>query len=225
MKQPVLSPRLAAAASLVRKGGVICDVGTDHALLPCRLYLDGERRLIASDIKDGPLTSAKRTLMQYIGKEDAVCLVKSDGLSRIDYADDVIVAGMGGELIAEIVEKCPFLSNDTHFILQPMSKADVLRRELYQNGFEIRCELTAFDNGRLYAVMSVFYTAKKCSIDDVFACAGKITDVTYLKAQRDTLLKAAGECKTAAVEKSEKLSRTALGIDRIIQDILQGEEA
>ena len=37
MHEPILSPRLAAAAGMVRKGGEICDVGTDHALLPCRL--------------------------------------------------------------------------------------------------------------------------------------------------------------------------------------------
>ncbi len=44
---------------MVRKGGEICDVGTDHALLPCRLYLDGERKLTAADINEGPLLSAK----------------------------------------------------------------------------------------------------------------------------------------------------------------------
>ena len=55
MHEPILSPRLAAAAGMVRKGGEICDVGTDHALLPCRLYLDGERKLTAADINEGPL--------------------------------------------------------------------------------------------------------------------------------------------------------------------------
>ena len=61
MQEPILSPRLAAAAGMVRKGGEICDVGTDHALLPCRLYLDGERKLTAADINEGPLLSAKQT--------------------------------------------------------------------------------------------------------------------------------------------------------------------
>ena len=82
MHEPILSPRLAAAAGMVRKGGEICDVGTDHALLPCRLYLDGERKLTAADINEGPLLSAKQTVMHYIGKEDAVRLVLSDGLEN-----------------------------------------------------------------------------------------------------------------------------------------------
>lgn len=180
MHEPILSPRLAAAAGMVRKGGEICDVGTDHALLPCRLYLDGERKLTAADINEGPLLSAKQTVMHYIGKEDAVRLVLSDGLEKIDYADDVIIAGMGGELIARIVLGCRFLSRDTHFILQPMTKAEILRKELYKNGFYIEKELTARENDRNYVIMSVYYDGESREITDAFAYSGKVTDKEYL---------------------------------------------
>ena len=169
MQELTLSPRLQAAAGMVRKGGEICDVGTDHALLPCRLYLDGERKLTAADINEGPLFSAKQTVMHYIGKEDAVRLVLSDGLDKIDYADEVIIAGMGGELIARIISGCRFLSENTHFILQPMTKAEVLRRELYKNGFYIEKELTAKENDRNYVIMSVYFGGEKCEITDAFA--------------------------------------------------------
>lgn len=219
MSEPILSARLAAAAGMVRKGGVICDVGTDHALLPCRLWLDGERKLIAADINEGPLLSARQTIMHYIGDENAVRLVLSDGLDKIDYADDIIIAGMGGELIARIMLGCRFLNSGTHFILQPMTKAEVLRKELYKNGFYIEKELTAEDAGRLYVVMSVYYDGLSREADDTFAYTGKVRDIVYLCSARDRLKKAAGSCYRADPEKSSALLAAAAGIEETIKEI------
>lgn len=219
MQELTLSPRLAAAAGMVRKGGEICDVGTDHALLPCRLYLDGERKLTAADINEGPLLSAKQTVMHYIGKEDAVRLVLSDGLDKIDYADDVIIAGMGGELIARIISGCRFLSENTHFILQPMTKVEVLRRELYKNGFYIEKELTARENDRNYVIMSVYFGGEKCEITDAFAYAGKVTDKEYLTAVCERLNRAGENCATADSSKSKRLLDAARETEKIIKTL------
>ena len=219
MQELTLSPRLQAAAGMVRKGGEICDVGTDHALLPCRLYLDGERKLTAADINEGPLLSAKQTVMHYIGKEDAVRLVLSDGLDKIDYADDVIIAGMGGELIARIISGCRFLSENTHFILQPMTKAEVLRRELYKNGFYIEKEVTARENDRNYVIMSVYFGGEKCEITDAFAYAGKVTDKEYLTAVCERLRRAGENCATADSSKSKRLLDAARETEKIIKTL------
>ena len=219
MSEPILSARLAAAAEMVRKGGVICDVGTDHALLPCRLWLDGERKLIAADINEGPLLSARQTISHYIGDENAVRLVLSDGLDKIDYADDVIIAGMGGELIARIILGCRFLCKDTHFILQPMTKAEVLRRELYKNGFYIEKELAVKDAGRLYVVMSVYYDGQSRETDDTFAYIGKVRDTAYLCFARDRLIRAADNCTCADPAKSTALRTAAEGIEKTINEI------
>ena len=219
MSEPILSARLAATAEMVRKGGVICDVGTDHALLPCRLWLDGERKLIAADINEGPLLSARQTISHYIGDENAVRLVLSDGLDKIDYADDVIIAGMGGELIARIILGCRFLCKDTHFILQPMTKAEVLRRELYKNGFYIEKELAVKDAGRLYVVMSVYYDGQSRETDDTFAYIGKVRDTAYLCFARDRLIRAADNCSCADPAKSTALRTAADGIEKTINEI------
>ena len=219
MSEPILSARLAAAAEMVRKGGVICDVGTDHALLPCRLWLDGERKLIAADINEGPLLSARQTISHYIGDENAVRLVLSDGLDKIDYADDVIIAGMGGELIARIILGCRFLCKDTHFILQPMTKAEVLRRELYKNGFYIEKELAVKDAGRLYVVMSVYYDGQSRETDDTFAYIGKVRDTAYLCFARDRLIRAADNCSCADPAKSTAMRTAADGIEKTINEI------
>ena len=185
-----LDPRLLTIAEMVRLDGKICDVGTDHALLPCYLYERGAGDVIASDINDGPLQAAEATVKLY-GAEKAVRVMKSDGLRDIPPCGDVIIAGMGGELIARIVTECAFTDENTHFILQPMTKAEILRRELYGNGFEIAEERTAQSAGKIYTVMLVKYTGEKTEISDKFAFFGKNTDTAYIEAVKVKLRKMA----------------------------------
>ncbi len=173
-----LDPRLLTIAKMVRLDGKICDVGTDHALLPCYLYQQGAVDIIASDVNDGPLEAASATIIQY-GAEKAVRVMKSDGLRSIPPCDDIIVAGMGGELIGRIVTECTFKNENTRFILQPMTKAEILRRELYKNGFEISEERTAQSAGKIYTVMLVKYTGVKSDVSDEFAFFGKNDDEIY----------------------------------------------
>ena len=151
-----LTGRLSAAAALCRRGVIVCDVGTDHALLACYLAQNGAKEVIASDVKEGPLSAARRTIAEQ-GVTN-VTAVLSDGLERIDYADDVVICGMGGELIMKIISGCRFLSEDTRFILQPMTKADTLRRELYRGGFDIIEERAVREGDRFYTVMLARYT-------------------------------------------------------------------
>ena len=131
-----LDERLAAAASFVRTDRRICDVGTDHALLPCFLCEQGAMSVIASDVNANPLEAARANIEKY-GFSDRITLLQSDGLRSVPPCDDIIIAGMGGELIAQIIGGCSFVSGDTRFILQPMTKAEILRRYLYANGYEI----------------------------------------------------------------------------------------
>lgn len=199
---PALDNRLKAAASLCRKGVVIADVGTDHALLACTLALNGAKSVIASDINDGPLEAARRTVCDAGVKN--VTVVKSDGLAKIDYADDVVICGMGGELIAQIIDGCRFLSENTRFILQPMTKADELRRALYARGFEIIEEKTAYDGKRGYVIILAKYTGSISQIDQIFALTGKCKDGKYLRLVAEKLLKNA-----RGMDKSEDFSARA----------------
>lgn len=173
-----LDNRLKTAAAMCRKGVTVCDVGTDHALLACHLALNGAREVIASDINDGPLDSARKTVEQ-TGVTN-VRVLKSDGLQQIDYADDVIICGMGGELIADIISRCSFLSEYTRFILQPMTKHEVLRRELYRMGFEIISETAVSVRGKHYTVIHARHTGVSVQIGEAFAFVGKCTDKEYI---------------------------------------------
>lgn len=171
-----LNPRLSLAQSFVTKGGVACDVGTDHAYLACSLVLDGiSKSVYACDVAKGPLESAANTIKR-LSLEDKVKTVLSDGLDNVptDGVTDVIICGMGGELIEKIVLRAEWLKNGVNLVLQPQSKADELRLALYKNGFEIRQEKACRDREFVYTVMQVAYTGNVCELDNTRAYVGKL---------------------------------------------------
>lgn len=153
---PKLTPRLALIASKVRKGSIICDIGTDHAYLPVFLVNSGiSPYAIAADVKTGPLQKAEQTIRKYNALEK-VNAVLSDGFLEIDKMSfaDAIIAGMGGELIAEIIADAPFLKEgDRELVLQPMTAVYELRKYLVENGFTIIDEEIAKEEEKLYVVI------------------------------------------------------------------------
>ena len=154
MREKKLPPRLAAIAEFVRSGASVCDVGTDHAFLPCLLAKNGWEKIYACDINENPLNRA-RTQIEKRGLTGLITLLKSDGLLRVPPCDDVIIAGMGGELIAEIIGKCPFTNENTRFILQPMTKRDFLREWLCKSGFEVIGEKIVSEKNKTYLILYV----------------------------------------------------------------------
>lgn len=159
-----LDNRLSLCADFVRKGVKVADIGTDHAYLPVWLCKSSTAvQAVAADINPKPLQRGKETVVKY-NAENMVQLRLSNGLENIqpDEADDIIIAGMGGELISGILNAAPWVKNSRyHFILQPMTKAEVLREYLYENGFEIEAEKATEAEGKIYSVMSVYYTGNK----------------------------------------------------------------
>ena len=136
-----LPPRLAAIAALVPDGARLADVGTDHALLPIRLLLDGKiQSAVATDIRPGPLSRAKENAYA-AGVQDLSCVL-CDGLTGIspDSVDTVVIAGMGGENIAAILRAAPWACRNALCILQPMSRPEELRAALPSLGLTIRAE-------------------------------------------------------------------------------------
>ena len=174
-----LDPRLRAIAGMVRQNSVLADIGSDHAYLPCALVQDGICTLAyACDINEGPLARAADTISKY-SLSDKVKPLLSDGLSALFdiYIDDIVIAGMGGELIARIINEAPWTAHeDKHFILQPMTKSEYLREWLYLNGFEIELEVAAAESRFIYPVMQVKYTGQIKQIPLLFAWTGKIWD-------------------------------------------------
>lgn len=155
-----LDGRLSAAADLVRSGTRFADVGTDHAYLPVYLLQNGKiEYAVCSDLRKGPLKNAEETVKKY-GVADKVDLRLSDGLDayKDGEVNEIAVAGMGGLLISEFIERTDWLKNpDVHLILQPMTHAEDLRKTLYQNGFYIDKEIAVKDGDKLYIIISAYY--------------------------------------------------------------------
>ncbi len=149
---------------MVRKGSVVADIGTDHAYLPAKLILDGVcPKALACDLRKGPLDNAKKTVEAY-GISDKVELRLSDGFDEIEpfEAQDFVICGMGGTLMAELVSRAYWLKDPAKkLILQPQSHAEDIRSYLINNGFEILEEDACTDIGKLYCAMSAVYTGNK----------------------------------------------------------------
>ena len=176
-----LDGRLCAVASMIRQGSILADIGSDHGYLACELVKNEIcPRAYACDISEGPLARAGETIEKY-GLSGRVEAFLSDGLCAFVNipVDDIVIAGMGGELIARIIGASPWIyREDIRFILQPMSKAERLRRWLYANGFEIEHETAAVSGRFAYPVMRVGYKGDSREISDLFAWTGKIWDNT-----------------------------------------------
>lgn len=151
----MLDKRLKLCADMVT-GKRVCDVGTDHAYLIAELISSGKcDTAVAADINEGPLSAARANL-EKAGVTDRVDIILSDGLKNVpqDGITDIVIAGMGGELIAKILSECDWLEGK-NLILQPMSKSDCLLRWLWENNFEI-IKRQAVCEGKFY------YTAINC---------------------------------------------------------------
>lgn len=170
-----MTPRLLTAASLVRKGTVVADVGTDHAYLPIYLVTSGVAdRAIASDINAGPLARADANIRRF-GLSERIETRLTPGLTGIEAfaPTDILICGMGGELIASILEAAEFVKDPkVRLILQPMSSAKELRLWLAQNGFAIEEERFAKEKEKLYVVIAASYTGESYELSSEDSYAG-----------------------------------------------------
>ena len=172
-----LDSRLLMCAEFVRKDAKLADIGTDHAYLPLWLCLGGKcPSAIAADINPEPLCRGEAAI-KAAGAENLVKTRLSDGLKKIncDEANDFVIAGMGGELIAKILDECSYSKNpEKHFILQPMTRSEVLIKYLCENGFEILKQDCCIVSNKCYTVLLTSYTGKDFCYDEIFYYIGKL---------------------------------------------------
>lgn len=208
-----MTPRLYAIASMVPQGAFFADVGTDHAYLP--IYL-AENNLIfhavAADINRGPLLRAKGNIKKY-NLEEKIDTCLSDGFEELDgnSFDTASIAGIGGILIARILEKAP---RGKLYILQPMRDAHFLRAYLSSNGFELVDEKLAEEGNKIYTVIAVrdgkevlsekeLYLGKLLKKDPLFEKFRTRLSNKYKKKYEG--LKLSSTDKTAEIEECERI--------------------
>lgn len=152
-----LQPRLRAIADLVPPGGRLADIGTDHGYIPVELLRRGIiPYAIAADIGEEPLAHARRTAEKYDCTE-GITFRLGDGLACVapGEVDTIVIAGMGGDNISAILERAPWTREGVFLLLQPMSKAEVLRAWLPANGYMVEAEQLVADKGILYPILSI----------------------------------------------------------------------
>lgn len=174
-----LDLRLRSVASLVRNGSVVADIGTDHGYLICWLIQNGiSPRGIAADLRKGPLENARNTVAE-CDLEDKVELYLSDGLKQLpeNCADDIVIAGMGGILIAEILSQAKWVFNkNVRIIAQPMTHPEALREFLIKNGFKIIEEKTSTDGKHIYCALSAEFSGAEAECDESYYYLGELLE-------------------------------------------------
>lgn len=157
--KPALSQRLLACCSFVASGAHVIDIGCDHGYLGIHLLQQGiASSVIASDVNNGPLTSARQNAEKY-GVVDKMSFHLSNGFENVPRTfDTVVCAGMGGDTIISILAGAPWLCDPKYrLILQCQSKRPILRRYLSDHGFRIARETLAQDGHFIYPVMEVIW--------------------------------------------------------------------
>ncbi|WP_077308618.1 tRNA (adenine(22)-N(1))-methyltransferase [Terribacillus halophilus] len=151
-----LSERLTAVAAHLPKSAHFVDVGSDHAYLPCYVCLqDPSSHAIAGEINDGPYKSAEKQV-KLQGLTDRIEVRKGDGLAVVqpNEVKQVVIAGMGGPLIASILEQGKNkLGQVEQLIVQPNIDARVLRKWFLANGFVLQTEQILEEAGHIYEVL------------------------------------------------------------------------
>ena len=151
-----LPERLKKIADFIPLGSTVADIGTDHALLPVYLIKQGiSKSVIAGDLNRGPLEAAKRNVTE-AGLQEQIILRQGNGLDIISpgEADTVVIAGMGGFTIRQILEeKGRDVFGFKRFILQPMNDSHALRKWLVRNGLYMAKEDIVEEDSRLYEII------------------------------------------------------------------------
>ncbi len=159
MKGMRVKPRLAAVAGLVPEGGVVADIGTDHAYLPIYLVQEGlAHRVVAVENRLSTLAGARRSLNLF-NQAHKIELRLGDGLEalrRTDRVDTVVLAGLGGRTICRLLARSR--ERWTWFqglVLQPMQETPLVRRWLAAHRWRLVRERLVREGERFYEVMVV----------------------------------------------------------------------
>lgn len=150
------SSRLFEISQMIKPGLPIADIGSDHARLPIFLM---ENELIpwaiATELGDGPYNRMKRALYA-AGLPERIDARQGDGLQVLQTGEvgGVVIAGMGGDLISFLLSRDWAKSESfAYYLLQPMSRAGVLRQTLADRGWPLVDEVLIKDNGQYYVII------------------------------------------------------------------------
>lgn len=157
-----ITERMVTLAKSAGKHRFAADIGTDHGYLAMHLVRSGLAQYVyAIDNKEGPAAKARRNIAEE-GLGDSVRCIVADGfdglrgLKPTEMPGAVFIAGIGGIVTAEILERgMDVVSNVDRLVLQPANREDALREFLYSRKMKILDEYILADAGRYFVVFVV----------------------------------------------------------------------
>lgn len=151
----MITPRLECIINHTN-GKKIADIGTDHAYIPIYMIQNNlAESFIAGDVRKGPVDIAKSNVKKH-NLTDKIDVRLGSGLSVLKKGevDTIIIAGMGGQLISEIIDADISIARECSLILQPMNGQYELRHYLHKNGFTITNEDIAIEGFKVYNIIN-----------------------------------------------------------------------
>lgn len=181
-----ISNRLVTIASFIKEGANVIDVGADHGLLE-KYLLDHHmvNSILAIENKVGPFEILKNSLNGYNVK-----LSLSDGIEKIDDSiDTVVIAGLGGNLIVDILNAHDDkLYNVKQIVVDAHRDVELVRREITKLGYYIEKEKIVYENNIYYFIIS-FLKGNKPLKDIEYEWGYKITEDPLFKSFKEDTLK------------------------------------
>lgn len=167
-----LSKRMQSVADMIQPCDAVGDIGCDHAFVSIYLVEQHRaKRVIASDVRRGPITIAKRNI-EAMNLSDQIEIRMGDGLDTIvpGEVNAVVLAGMGGMLMIDILERGEeVVTRCDQLVLQPQSDIEKVRRYLAEKGYHLADEQMLIDAGKYYNLLDVriqrTLQADECMID------------------------------------------------------------
>ena len=232
MKEIQISRRLQSVAAFVQEGKRLADVGCDHGYIP--IYLLQKKKIekaIAMDINQGPIESAIKNIENY-GLSEKIQAIKSNGLEKLEpeKADTIIIAGMGGELIVNILENgLVKLENCSRpvkeLVLSPHKRGDLVRKYLEEHKWHITDEKMLIDMNKFYTIIKAEKGQESYPYSETELLYGRI-----LLDRQDATLKKYLDKENAKFQKIkqkmiENQSKDLLEVEKILEYNRVGRES
>lgn len=175
----LLSKRLQAVYQMVDANTRVADIGSDHAYLPVELIEEKVANYaIAGEVAKGPMSRSKEDVEKF-GLSDKIDVRLGDGLAVIkadDLIDTVVIAGMGGILIQNILTNATEeqLSHVKTLVLQPNIGEPLVRRWLVENSFKIIDEDIVEEDHHVYEIIKAEKVTEPVTLTDAEFLMGPV---------------------------------------------------
>ena len=150
-----------------KKKCIVADIGSDHAFLALELLkLKIVNRIYNVEINQKPLNASINNTEEYASSKKVINVL-NDGLKNWKhekYFDYVVISGMGGNTIVNIIKCIDSDITIDNFVLIPNNKVDTLRKFLSKNNLYFEYEKTIREHDYYYQLIQVTKNKTKNSL-------------------------------------------------------------